>query len=152
MLSRTISSRARMKQARRAELALVLDILPLYIQHPWVHHLANILSDHGADSDTWYWNTRKILGTGSSNQGKFELGDLWCTESWTLGSVYKGVLYSTKPVHFLSHSWGADSELTQHYRLRLRLLLPGIRRTTPVGRVGRSIRRDRWSGRGERWK
>ena len=52
----------------------------------------------------------------------------------------------------MSHSWGADSELTQHYRLQLRLLLPGIRRTTPVGRVGRSIRRDRWSGRGERWK
>ena len=82
MLSRTISSRARMKQARRAELALVLDILPLYILQPWVHHLANILSvipGYGKPHERTR-NTRPLVTSGVRNLG---LWDQYISECYT---------------------------------------------------------------------
>ena len=93
MLSRTIPSRARMKQARRAELALVLDILPLYILHPWVHHLANILSvipGYGKPHERTR-NTQPLVTSGVRNLG---LWDQYIRVYYTQHSLDQGA-YST---------------------------------------------------------
>ena len=70
---------------------------------------ADPIADSHKPSNTWYWNTRNIPGRDLAIKGSL---NFVTPNVRTLGSIYKGVIYSTKSVHFLCLIRGADSELT----------------------------------------